>query len=310
MAKVDSQLLFRGWRWQQYIRRAWVSQRDSMPSITSQARYWLLTIPHADFLPYLPNGVNYIKGQLERGENTGYTHWQVLINTKRKLRLAGVKAIFGNTVHAEPTRSEAANDYVWKEDTSIPNTKFELGALPRNRGDSKDWDAIKEAATSGRLDSIPSDVYIRNYNALQRIAADNAQPLAIERKVIVYWGPTGSGKSRRAWQEAGIDAYPKDPRSKFWDGYRDHENIVIDEFRGDIDISHVLRWFDRYPVIVEVKGGSRVLKAKNIWITSNLHPDLWYPGLDPLTKDALKRRLEIIEINNNDNLLNLLLNRE
>lgn len=267
-----------------------------MPRVYSQARYWLLTIPHADFTPYLPPGISYIRGQLERGDGTGYLHWQVLCHAKRKLRLGGLKDIFGPTVHAEPSRSSAANEYVWKDDTRVEGTQFELGTLPVNRGESKDWDAIRDAARGGRLDDIPSDVYVRNYNALQRIAADNAQPLAIEREVVCYWGPTGVGKSRRAWEEAGLNAYPKDPRTKFWDGYRDHEHVVIDEFRGDIDIAHILRWFDRYPVIVEVKGGSRVFKARKIWITSNLHPDLWYPILDPLTKAALMRRLQIIEI--------------
>jgi len=267
-----------------------------MPSITSQARYWLLTIPHASFLPYLPADVSYIKGQLELGAETGYLHWQVLVVFKRKFRLGGLKTVFGTNIHAEPSRSDAANEYVWKEDTRVANTQFELGALPRNRGESKDWDAIKEAAKSGRLDDIPSDIYVRNYSALKRITMDNLQPVAVVRTIKVYWGATGTGKSRRAWAEAGMDAYPKDPRSKFWDGYRDHKHVVIDEFRGDIDISHVLRWFDRYPVIIEIKGSSTVLKAENIWITSNLHPSLWYPILDPETRDALLRRLEIVEI--------------
>lgn len=84
----------------------------------------------------------------------------------------------------------------------------------------------------------------------------------MERKVYVFWGPTGTGKSRRAWDEAGPDAYPKDPRSKFWDGYNGHSNVVLDEFRGAIDVSHLLRWFDRYPVLVEVKGSSRILSAE------------------------------------------------
>lgn len=267
-----------------------------MPSITSQARYWLLTIPHADFLPYLPKDVAYCKGQLERGNDTGYLHWQVLVTFKRKLRLGGLKAVFGNSVHAEPTRSDAANDYVWKEDTRVEGTQFELGSLPKCRGDSKDWDAIKDAAIGGRLDDIPADVYVRNYNALKRIVTDNLKPIATVREIFVYWGPTGTGKSRRAWAEAGLEAYPKDPRSKFWDGYRSHKHVVIDEFRGDIDISHVLRWFDRYPVIIEVKGSSAVLAAEKIWITSNLHPSLWYPVLDAETRDALLRRLTIINI--------------
>lgn len=118
-------------------------------------------------------------------------------------------------------------------------------------------------------------------------------PVGIERTVTVYWGRTGTGKSRRAWNEAGLDAYPKDPRTKFWDGYRAHKHVVMDEFRGGIDIAHLLRWFDRYPVVVEVKGSSVVLAATNIWITSNVDPREWFPGLDEETLAALLRRLNI-----------------
>lgn len=71
--------------------------------------------------------------------------------------------------------------------------------------------------------------------------------------------------------------------------------INLDEFRGGIDISHVLRWLDRYPVLVEIKGSSTPLVAKKIWITSNLHPAYWYPDLDNETRNALLRRLEITE---------------
>jgi len=266
-----------------------------MPTVTAQARYWLLTIPHNAFTPYLPPNVAYIKGQLESGSETGYTHWQVLVILKRKLRLGGLKELFGTTVHAEPSRSDAANEYVWKEETRIAGTQFELGAAPLSRGRTEDWVAIKEHAKRGRLDDIPGDIFVRNYGNLKRIATDYCEPVAIERTVHVFWGPTGVGKSRRAWAEAGLNAYPKDPRSKFWDGYRGQEHVVIDEFRGDIDVGHVLRWFDRYPVIVEVKGSSVVLKATTIWITSNLSPDQWYPLLDDMTRAALMRRLNVFE---------------
>lgn len=122
---------------------------------------------------------------------------------------------------------------------------------------------------------------------------DYMEPVAEERVVCVFWGTTGTGKSRRAWSEAGMGAYPKAPTTKFWDGYRGQENVVIDEFRGSIEISHLLRWFDRYPVCVETKGGGTVLRAKSIWITSNLDPRSWYPQLDEETLNALLRRLNI-----------------
>lgn len=260
----------------------------------NQARFWLLTIRHADFIPYLPPTVDYIRGQLELGDG-GFLHWQIVVHFARKLRLRGVKRIFGNSVHAEPSRSEAARDYVWKDDTAIDNTRFELGQIPFRRGECTDWEIVRENAKRGRLDDIPPDVYCRLYGNFKRIAVDHMEPIGIERTVTVYWGRTGTGKSRRAWNEAGFGAYPKDPRTKFWDGYRNHKHVVMDEFRGGIDIAHLLRWFDRYPVVVEVKGSSVVLAATHIWITSNLNPRDWFINLDEETLAALLRRLNITE---------------
>jgi hypothetical protein len=91
-----------------------------------------------------------------------------------------------------------------------------------------------------------------------------------------------------------MDAFSKDPRTKFWCGYRGQRKVVVDEFRGGIDIAHILRWCDRYPVQVEVKGASCPLVADEIWFTSNVDPRQWYPGLDELTLEALLRRFNIV----------------
>lgn len=257
-----------------------------------QGKYWLLTIPHHGFLPYLPVGCCWIRGQLELGES-GFLHWQLLVAFSKPTRLAGVRTTFG-AFHAELSRSDAADAYVWKDDTCVdPSTRFELGERPKKRNSKSDWEGILESAKRGKLDDIPADVYIRCYSSLRRIATDHLQPSFIERSVRVFWGRTGSGKSHDAWETLGLHAYPKDPRTKFWDGYRNQEGVIIDEFRGAIDVSHILRWTDRYPVIVEVKGSSVVLSASKIIFTSNLHPKDWYPNLDEETLNALLRRLTI-----------------
>lgn len=260
----------------------------------SQGIFWVLTIPHHHFVPYLPPGCKYVKGQLERGDG-GYLHWQLLVGMSRKSTLRQVKEIFGSECHCELSRSSAANEYVWKEETAIPSTRFELGSIPFRRNEKRDWEAIWTKAQEGDLDAIPADVRVVSYRTLRSIASDHSQAIGMVRQVHVFWGSTGTGKSRRAWDEAGESAYCKDPRTKFWDGYQTQENVVIDEFRGGIDIAHLLRWFDRYPVRVEIKGSSRPLVAKSFWITSNLNPRLWYPDVDQMTLDALIRRLEITE---------------
>lgn len=263
--------------------------------MSRQARYWLLTIPSRSWsVPTdLPEGVSYLRGQLEVGEG-GFEHWQLLVAFKTKKRLGGVKELFGRECHAEPGRSDAAREYVWKEDTRVEGTQFELGRFAIRRAESTDWDKIVNSAKEGDLDSIPSDVLIRYYGNLKRLVVDNLRPVAVVRSCKVFWGATGLGKSRRAWDEAGLDAYPKDPRTKWWCGYRGQSSVIIDEFRGDIDASHLLRWLDRYPVIVETKGAALPLGASSFWITSNISPREWYPMLDQGTMDALLRRLEVI----------------
>jgi len=261
-----------------------------MPAVVG--RYWILTIPHHAFVPFLPAGVAHIKGQLERGDG-GFLHWQLIAAWPKNVRLSAVTAVFG-PYHAELTRSAAADTYVWKDDTAVDNTRFELGERAHRRNNKRDWDAVWESAKTGQLVDIDAGLRIQHYRTFKQIAVDHLVPEAIERTINVFWGATGTGKSRRAWDEAGIDqAYPKDPRTKFWDGYRGQRHVVIDEFRGDIDISHILRWFDRYPVNIEIKGSGTTLRATTIWITSNISPAAWYPTLDVETLAALMRRLTV-----------------
>jgi len=183
--------------------------------------------------------------------------------------------------------------YVWKDDTAVPNTRFELGQLALNRNNKRDWQQIWDAAKRGNIEEIEVAARVQHYKTIKQIATDHLDPVAVVRTVNVFWGATGTGKSRRAWDEAGFGAYPKDSRSKFWCGYSGHLNVVMDEFRGGIDIAHLLKWFDRYPVIIETKGGATVLAATTFWVTSNIDPREWFPDIDAETKAALLRRLTI-----------------
>jgi len=107
------------------------------------------------------------------------------------------------------------------------------------------------------------------------------------------------GKSRRAHEELR-NAYVKDPRTKWWNGYLGEKECIIDDFGPQgIDINHLLRWFDRYKCMVENKGGMMPLLCDKFIVTSNFHPVDVYKDkegvIHPQT-DALVRRLEIIEI--------------
>lgn len=279
-------------------------------STRARARYWLCTTPFVDtgisevdpFLP-LRYDESYSIGQLERGDG-GYLHWQWVLYTRDKTSLGTLKTKYPTT-HFEPSRSSAADAYASKEKTRVQlgdDCEF-VGILNWTKGiksfnpnSTTDWDGIKQLAKSGKLDEIPSGLYIRFYTTLKRIYADHLVAPAIQRECTVFWGPTGTGKSHRAFEQAGECFYVKMPTTKWWDGYQCQESVIIDEFRGVIDISHLLRWLDKYPVLVEVKGGTIPLFAKRFYITSNLEPKFWYPDVDNATMEALLRRLNVVYV--------------
>lgn len=175
----------------------------------------------------------------------------------------------------------------------VLDTQFQLGVKPIRRNSKADWERVWSMATSNQLLEVEPNIRVVHYRTLRTIASDYSQPPAIVRRVQVFWGSTGTGKSKTAWEELGLDSYCKDPRSKFWDGYRGQRHVIFDEFRGSIDIAHILRWTDRYPVNVEIKGSSVPLLATDLIFTSNLHPRDWYPDLDAETLAALLRRFTI-----------------
>jgi len=177
--------------------------------MSKQGRYWILTIPHHLYTPYPNVAIQYTAGQLERGGESGYLHWQLIVYFRDRVRLGRLQQLFGDGIHAELTRSDAAEEYVHKSATSVPNTQFTFGSKSTKRNSSLDWDAVWDSAKTGALASIPADIRVRSYNALKRIEKDHLRPVATEREVYVFWGPTGTGKSRRAWDEATFDAYPK-----------------------------------------------------------------------------------------------------
>lgn len=200
--------------------------------VSAQARYWLLTIPEDSWNPEqwengLPAEIAYCTGQKEVGDGTGYVHWQVLVAFTRKVTRTRVKSFFGSRCHAEASRSEAARAYVRKEETRVPGTDFEFGQLAVRRNAKPDWDTVWDCAVAGRLLEVEVSLRIQHYNALRRIASDYGRADMVQRTVSVFIGPTGTGKSHRAWTEAGLEAYPKSPTTKFWDGYNGQRHGIL-----------------------------------------------------------------------------------
>lgn len=264
----------------------------------SQARYWLLTIPYDDFKPPkdLPPNVAWLRGQAEIGADTNYKHWQLFVCYPKKTRLQAIKQYFGNTCHAEPSRSKAAEAYVFKEDTSVPGTRFELGEKPFQRNSKTDWEHAKRKAQQGLIDEVPPDVYIKYYRTLKEIARDHMNKPTDLTSVCGIWiyGPPGVGKSHYARQHYGPNIFFK-PQNKWWDGYQHEKSVLIDDFDSK-QLGHLLKiWADRYSFVAETKGSSIHIRPDRIIITSNYSIQQIF-GEDEALCDAIKRRFYIINI--------------
>jgi hypothetical protein len=272
-----------------------------MPAI--KGRYWLATLhTHTapDWEPQVTEVILWIKGQKEIGTQTEREHWQFVFYVVREMTLNQVKLLFPITIHLELSRSPAANAYVHKDDTAVPDSKFELGQLPMRRNVKTDWDLVRRLAKNGEFDRIPSDVYIRYRPNLRAIHIESERPtIRNNMQVKVFWGHPGTGKTHRAIAEAeetGEPYFVKNSRTKWWDGYQGEPNVIFDEFSGDaIDVDYCKRWWDKFPCLVEYKGGSTILKATRFWITSNIHPDFWFRNVDQVHRDAIMRRIHVIE---------------
>jgi hypothetical protein len=115
----------------------------------------------------------------------------------------------------------------------------------------------------------------------------------------VFWGKTGTGKTRRVWEFVKDDELWIHPGDRWFDGYDRHKCALFDDFDGSwFKLSYLLKLLDRYVFPVPVKGAYTWWCPSQIFITSNIEPRMWYPGALEDHRAALLRRLsEFGEVN-------------
>lgn len=274
-----------------------------------QSKYWLFTInnPSENDSPAQWNEDEYqfIVYQYEIGEQ-GTTHIQGYIIFSRIKRLTGVKKI-SPRAHWETRKGthQQCVQYCTKLDTRIPDSEpIFLGKEPQDNrktskeGEVKPIDLAKQDLDIGKSLKDVSEshfsVWVRYYRAFAQYRMLHTKPRNFKTLCLVIYGATGSGKS--SWcMEHFPNAYWK-PKglsnsASWWDGYENQEVVIVDEFYGWMKYDYLLRLTDRYPMIVEFKGGQVQFTSKLIIFTSNKEPIQWYPNQD---LSPFNRRMEMV----------------
>ncbi len=285
-----------------------------MPRVSRTARDWLGTT-YGDLIEPCKAALSaavesgearYWVGQIERCPDTERLHLQWFVRWTRPKRRPGCQRAAGcgdSHVEIRAGTPEEARDYCTKDATRHEGP-FEFGTFDR-RGQRTDLEEIRREISQGATDIQIAEAHFADWvryrgsfdayrDRLAGVRDMNAEP-----DVRVYHGVTGSGKSRSAWEEfPGLFSVPVPPgrRSQPWfDGYMGHDVALIDDFSGDeYAITFLLRLLDRYPMSVPIKTSFRNWSPSTIIITSNVHPNEWYPEETDAHRAALMRRIKSV----------------
>ena len=187
---------------------------------------------------------------------SGTSHLQICCEFKHMKSMKQIKSI-NERMHIEPRRGskQQASEYCKKDGNFI-----EIGELKTEQGKRTDLNTVKEMIKDGK--SMRDIIEVTNSYQALRFAETVRKYYPPKRttKPEVYWfyGPTGTGKSLRAFTMSDEnDRWVNMPNLKWWEGYDGHSDIILEDIRGpDIEINVLLRLFDYNELRVEYKVGS------------------------------------------------------
>lgn len=175
----------------------------------------------------------------------------------------------------------------------------EAGSLSCGKGFRSDLQEIKKKIESGATEKNIADEYFEKWvvyrRSFQRYSALCAEERSWRTIVHVYWGKTGTGKTRFCLDQCMDRSFWIPGDYKWFDNYDGQPIVIFDDYRGEYPLQMLLKLLDRYPMQVPVKGGFVTWSPKKVYITSNIHPNEWYPDADRYSIGALFRRLDKIE---------------
>lgn len=229
----------------------------------------------------------------EVGES-GTRHLQGYIQLKKKERLGTLRDKLG-PIHYEHARAgyEENKAYCSKDGNFV---EFGTPALAgKRRGLADACELVRNGRSIKEVAESDPEVFVRYHRGLRELQATLNRRRDFKTEVFWFYGPTGTGKSRRC-AELEPEAYWKPATSRWWDGYEGQEAVVIDDYRRDLcTFAELLRLFDRYPLYIEVKGGTRSFVSRRIYITTPKSPEETWEGRTEEDLAQLLRRIETVE---------------
>lgn len=272
-----------------------------------KSRGWLLTLPETEyeqkFVEAKLERYTYI-GQLECGENSGYRHWQILIEQPSSpIRFSTLKRLFPKG-HIEARRGTVAEAlaYVTKEETSL-GVRISNGTITADEKTSKPsrLEELHARILAGEsvnqilLDDPKAWFYGRNLERLANAVAVEKSKKLRDVEAVYLWGKTGVGKTRSLWERYGNKMYRVSDYSHPWDAYKGEKILVLDEFySSNLPFNFLLNVLDRYPLDLPARYANKQANWEKVYLVSNVPLTSQYADVqrfNPNGWEALTRRI-------------------
>lgn len=250
-----------------------------------------------------------VVGQEEHQDGNAHFHaavfYEIQLNRRRNVFSIGDNVcnvrVIGNRKEDTTNAIEyvkKCGDFIWE------------GVEPQLAKKLKQTEKVRYAIEHSMEDCIESGAFtISELVKIPVLKGQAKRPRNINRRVLWFYGITGSGKTMEAvrlmmekyneeyWMSAG-------DLKTFKNGYNGEEGVILDDLRcSDIKFNDLLRLCDRYKYSVNVKGTVIPWLARDIIITSPYHPCETFVKLNRNTNnwecrediEQLIRRIKIFE---------------
>lgn len=248
--------------------------------------------------------IYYVVGE-ELGEKKATPHLQGTIVYKNPRAFSAIKGRFDKRIHWECCNSIHDSIKYCKKDGKW----VEWGDEPKGQGKRTDLDELKVAIVGGmKVDEIVMNFpmsyhqYGRTLTKIEDIVNRQRFRVYPGTRGIWYHGPSGVGKSRKAFEGFTPETHYVYARDNgWWDGYKGQKTVIMNEFRGEIPYGQLLDLIDWCPLTVRRRNGEPVpFLADLVIITSSMQPKDVYHNLAEKDKlDQLYRRVDVIAVTRN-----------
>lgn len=279
------------------------TEENCETSFTGKVRSVVFTSFAEQCPKYKDNLMKYLVFGEEICPTTGKRHWQGYMELKNAYSWKKVHEALSN-VHGTDKiwcfrrngTAKQASDYCKKDG------KFQEFGTISQQGARNDLALVAEAIKAGSSISEVAlshpEQYIKYHAGIDKLSflhstANHERWRNVE--VHVYWGPPGTGKTRRAYEENPelFDIVMTGSEKMWFDGYQGEPVLLLDEMSANaVNYQLLLRLLDGYPMRLPVKGAFINAKWTKVIITSNKAVESWFPNERDHT--ALLRRITTI----------------